>query len=141
MFEWWGVEMIIHNVCTDLSLDDDDPFFSSNAIQEFNNSLQNMFDFYLLKYGASSNVHDLMASGSSSSRSNSRLNLYNNLRNMGSKRSMGNTPSSEFGRYLDTDFLATMLPEEFDNFDVLVWWKDRESHFPILAAMARDLLN
>ena len=83
----------------------------------------------------------MMASGSTSSHSNPELNLFNSLRNAGSKRSRGNTPSSELGRYLGTDFLATMLPEEFDNFDVLAWWKDRESHFPILAAMARDLLS
>nr|GEU97509.1 zinc finger BED domain-containing protein RICESLEEPER 2-like [Tanacetum cinerariifolium] len=34
-----------------------------------------------------------------------------------------------------------MGPEEFTKFDILAWWKGRESLFPVLAAMARDLLS
>ncbi|GJR67425.1 zinc finger BED domain-containing protein RICESLEEPER 2-like protein [Tanacetum coccineum] len=34
-----------------------------------------------------------------------------------------------------------MGPEEFTQFDILAWWKGRESQFPILAAMTRDLLS
>ena len=100
-----------------------------------------MFDFYLLKYGSASIIHEQMVSGSTRSQSNPELNLYNSLRNAGNKRSRGNTPSSELERYIGTDFLSLMLPEEFSNFDILAWWKERESHFPVLAAMARDLLS
>ncbi|GJV57986.1 zinc finger BED domain-containing protein RICESLEEPER 2 [Tanacetum coccineum] len=32
-------------------------------------------------------------------------------------------------------------PEEFTNFDILAWWKEREIQFFILSAMARDLLT
>ncbi len=80
-----GVKMLINDICNDLSLTDYDPYFSQNAIQHFNKCLQNMFYFYLLKYGSLSNVQDLMASGSTSSRLNPELNLYNSLRNAGSK--------------------------------------------------------
>ncbi|GJT69463.1 zinc finger BED domain-containing protein RICESLEEPER 2 [Tanacetum coccineum] len=34
-----------------------------------------------------------------------------------------------------------MGPDEFKQFDILVWWKGRESQFPVLSAMARDLLS
>ncbi|GKA59111.1 zinc finger BED domain-containing protein RICESLEEPER 2 [Tanacetum coccineum] len=34
-----------------------------------------------------------------------------------------------------------MGPEEFTQFHILAWWKGRESQFPVLAAMARDLLS
>ncbi|GJY09002.1 zinc finger BED domain-containing protein RICESLEEPER 2 [Tanacetum coccineum] len=33
-----------------------------------------------------------------------------------------------------------MTIEEFENLDILGWWKGRESQFLVLAAMARDLL-
>ena len=57
------VEMLINDICNDLSLNKDDPYFSHNVIQQFNKCLQNMFDFYLLKYGSSSNVQDLILRG------------------------------------------------------------------------------
>ncbi|GJX68223.1 zinc finger BED domain-containing protein RICESLEEPER 2 [Tanacetum coccineum] len=34
-----------------------------------------------------------------------------------------------------------MTIEEFDNLDILGWWKERESQFLVLAAMTRDLLS
>ncbi|KAE8682335.1 Chloroplast thylakoid membrane, putative isoform 2 [Hibiscus syriacus] len=34
-----------------------------------------------------------------------------------------------------------MTFEEFETLDILAWWKEKEAQFPILAAMARDLLT
>ncbi|KAD4888357.1 hypothetical protein E3N88_20430 [Mikania micrantha] len=34
-----------------------------------------------------------------------------------------------------------MSAEEYMKFDILAWWKGKESQFPILSAMARDLLT
>ncbi|GJR13665.1 zinc finger BED domain-containing protein RICESLEEPER 2-like protein [Tanacetum coccineum] len=48
---------------------------------------------------------------------------------------------SELGRYGASDFLGQMTIKEFENLDILGWWKERESQFPVLAAMARDLLS
>ena len=31
--------------------------------------------------------------------------------------------------------------EDFQNFDILAWWKEKEGQFPVLAAMTRDLLT
>ncbi|KAK1419827.1 hypothetical protein QVD17_29191 [Tagetes erecta] len=140
-----GVETLIDEITSDLGLAIDDPTFSQKTKDIFHKSLQNMFDVYLSKYGSTSNIHaSSSGSGSgssSSSRRNPMLNLYNTLRNENTKRQRGNTPSSELGRYSGTDFLSTMTPEEFESFDLLAWWKRKETEFPILSAMARDLLT
>ncbi|GJY37316.1 zinc finger BED domain-containing protein RICESLEEPER 2 [Tanacetum coccineum] len=57
------------------------------------------------------------------------------------KRQRTSAPTSELGQYMATNFLITLRPEEFTNFDILAWWKEREIQFPILSAMARDLLT
>ncbi|KAI3799153.1 hypothetical protein L1987_34443 [Smallanthus sonchifolius] len=129
----------------DLNMFEEDPNFESKAIRDFNSAFNNMFDYYLRKYGGSgnpSNIRESMGSGSSSSSSrNPMLNLFNTLRNENTKRARGTTPSSELGRYQATDFISTLRSEEFENFDILSWWQGRESQYPVLAAMARDLLT
>nr|GEZ56580.1 zinc finger BED domain-containing protein RICESLEEPER 2 [Tanacetum cinerariifolium] len=52
-----------------------------------------------------------------------------------------NTGTNEFGRYTETDWIISMEQEEFNNFDILSWWKVRQSQFPVLSIMARDLLS
>ena len=70
------------------------------------------------------------------------LNLFSNLRQESGKRARSeNLSSNEYGRYTGTDWINTMTHDEFKNFDVLNWWKLRESQFPVLAHMARDLLS
>ncbi|KAI3761392.1 hypothetical protein L1987_51806 [Smallanthus sonchifolius] len=81
------------------------------------------------------------AGASSSSSRNVNLNLYNEERNEFTKRARGSTPSSELGRYTRTNFLSFMSPDVFEDFDILAWWKGNESTFPVLSAMARDLLT
>ncbi|KAI3829005.1 hypothetical protein L1987_03118 [Smallanthus sonchifolius] len=81
------------------------------------------------------------AGASSSSSRNVNLNLYNEMRNEFTKRARGSTPSSELGRYTGTNFLSFMSPDVFEDFDILAWWKGNESTFPVLSAMARDLLT
>ncbi|GKD39441.1 ribonuclease H-like domain-containing protein, partial [Tanacetum coccineum] len=69
------------------------------------------------------------------------INLYNSLFEDATKRQRTSAPTSELGQYMATNFLITLRPEEFTNFDILAWWKEREIQFPILSAMARDLLT
>ncbi|GKD71634.1 zinc finger BED domain-containing protein RICESLEEPER 2-like protein [Tanacetum coccineum] len=89
-----------------------------------------------------SNIHSMHQEASLSSRgSNESKQMYNILVSENRKRARGNTPSSELGRYGASDFLGQMSIEEFEDLDILGWWKARESQFPILAAMARDLLS
>ncbi|GJS73749.1 zinc finger BED domain-containing protein RICESLEEPER 2-like protein [Tanacetum coccineum] len=138
-----GVETLINNIAYDLGLSDTDNHYVSRQVARFNAAFDDMFQVYLNKYGSSaSNIHSMhQEAGSSTHGSNSSMQMYNLLRSENRKRARGNTPSSELGRYGASDFLSQMTIEEFNNLDILGWWKTRESQFPILAAMARDLLS
>jgi hypothetical protein len=143
----FGVELLIDNICNDLDLNDEDPFFSQNTKDYFNKSFKDLFGHYFQKYSSTTMVSSSSASTMFASSSSSRdpmINLYNSLRQENHKRARGDgdqRATSEFGRYTGTDFLASMGPEEFAHFDILAWWKGRESQFPILTIMARDLLT
>ncbi|GJU65075.1 zinc finger BED domain-containing protein RICESLEEPER 2 [Tanacetum coccineum] len=53
-------------------------------------------------------------------------------------------PFNHFDNVKLTEIIKRRLqprPEEFTNFDILAWWKERKIQFPILSAMARDLLT
>lgn len=140
-----GVEVLLQNIAYDLGLLDEDPEFASKSISTFNSCFQSLFQVYLQKYGTTSNIHDMMqnsgASGSVVRERSETIRLYNTLRNENTKRARSTTPSSELGRYMGSDFLSQMSVEDFENFNMMAWWKGRESQFPILAAMARDLLT
>ncbi|GJR31135.1 ribonuclease H-like domain-containing protein [Tanacetum coccineum] len=82
-----------------------------------------------------------MWAGSSRMASDININLYNSLFEDTTKRQRTSAPTSELGQYMATNFLITLRPEEFTNFDILAWWKEREIQFLILSAMARDLLT
>ena len=139
-----GVETLIENISYDLGLLDEDQQFASKEISKFNKAFQSLFEVYLTKH-SSTNIHDMMrnsgTSGSSIRGSSEAIRLYNTLRNDNTKRARSSTPSSELGRYIASDFLANISIEEFENLNVLGWWKEKESQFPILGAMARDLLT
>ncbi|GJY52413.1 ribonuclease H-like domain-containing protein [Tanacetum coccineum] len=81
-----------------------------------------------------------MRAGSSRMASDININLYNSLFEDATKRQRTSAPTSELGQYMATKFLITLSPKEFANFDILAWWKEREIQFPILSAMAHDLL-
>ena len=81
------------------------------------------------------------SSSSSLNSSNIEMSLFNTLINSQSKRAHTTTPISELGNYMATDFISKMSYEDFQNFDILAWWKEKEGQFPILAVMARDLLT
>ncbi|XP_024200220.1 zinc finger BED domain-containing protein RICESLEEPER 2-like [Rosa chinensis] len=48
---------------------------------------------------------------------------------------------TELHKYLGVNYTAYMTNEEFQNFDVLAWWKDNALSFPVLSKMACDLLT
>nr|GEW33780.1 zinc finger BED domain-containing protein RICESLEEPER 2 [Tanacetum cinerariifolium] len=49
--------------------------------------------------------------------------------------------SSEFERYVNSDFVTHLHPKEFATFDVLGFWKEKETMFPVLSRMAVDLIS
>ncbi|PWA81589.1 squalene synthase [Artemisia annua] len=137
-----GVEYLIEKIAMDLDLDKE-VFYIANAQESFKNNFKRLYDVYFQKYGAkhvgTSSVPNMWAS---SSNVDPVLDLFSSLRQESGKRARSeNITSNEYGRYTGTDWLNTITPDEFKNFDVLNWWKQRESQFPVLAAMARDLLS
>ncbi|GKC38849.1 hypothetical protein Tco_1051233 [Tanacetum coccineum] len=41
--------------------------------------------------------------------------------------------SSEYERYVNSDFVTHLHPKEFASFDVLGFWKEKETMFPVLS--------
>ncbi|GJV25405.1 zinc finger BED domain-containing protein RICESLEEPER 2 [Tanacetum coccineum] len=71
-----------------------------------------------------------------------QMGLFYSLRQESAKWARSDQSSTnEIGRYIRIDWINTMGPEEFTKFDILAWWKGRESQFSVLAVMARDLLS
>ncbi|PWA94251.1 hypothetical protein CTI12_AA017490 [Artemisia annua] len=136
-----GVEYLI--IANDLDLQQKDPFYVTKAQDIFKYNFKRLFNVYFEKYGTT-NVGTSSDSTiwASSSTEDPNLDLFSNLRQESSKRARSeNLSSNEYGRYTGTDWLNTITPEEYKNFDVLNWWKQKEPQFPVLAAMARDLLS
>nr|GEW35250.1 transposase [Tanacetum cinerariifolium] len=51
------------------------------------------------------------------------------------------TTSSEFWRYVNSDFVTRLHPKEFATFDVLGFLKENETMFLVLSRMAMDLIS
>ncbi|GKA89200.1 zinc finger BED domain-containing protein RICESLEEPER 2 [Tanacetum coccineum] len=49
--------------------------------------------------------------------------------------------SSEYERYVNSDFVTHLHPKEFASFDVLGFWKENETMFPVLSRMAMDIIS
>ncbi|GKC18426.1 zinc finger BED domain-containing protein RICESLEEPER 2-like protein [Tanacetum coccineum] len=69
-------------------------------------------------------------------------NLFNQLKDHSQKRAKNDRlTSSEYERYLTSNFISLLRPDEFVGFDVLGYWKAKESMFPILSRMTWDILS
>ncbi|GKE91013.1 zinc finger BED domain-containing protein RICESLEEPER 2-like protein [Tanacetum coccineum] len=70
------------------------------------------------------------------------INLLNRLKDHSNKHARKDrSTSSEYERYLHSDFISHLRPDEFAGFDVLGFWKEKESMFHILSRMAQDMLS
>ncbi|GJY02231.1 zinc finger BED domain-containing protein RICESLEEPER 2 [Tanacetum coccineum] len=49
--------------------------------------------------------------------------------------------SSEYERYVNSDFVTHLHPKAFATFDVLGFWKEKETMFPVLSSMAMDIIS
>ena len=140
-----GVELLIRKIMENLGLsfglDGDDADYIESQIFRFNDHFQKLFGIYATKYGHQQNpIVDQMRAGSSRMTRDININLYNSLFEDATRRQRSSAPTSELGQYMATNFLRTLSPDEFANFDILAWWKEREIQYPVLSAMARDLL-
>ncbi|GJW32541.1 zinc finger BED domain-containing protein RICESLEEPER 2 [Tanacetum coccineum] len=48
---------------------------------------------------------------------------------------------SEYERYVNSDFVTHLHPKEFATFDVLGFWKEKETMYPVLSRMAMDIIS
>ncbi|GKD95893.1 zinc finger BED domain-containing protein RICESLEEPER 2, partial [Tanacetum coccineum] len=48
---------------------------------------------------------------------------------------------SEYERYVNSDFVTHLHPKEFATFDVLGFWKEKETMFLVLSRMAMDIIS
>lgn len=140
-----GVELLITKIMENLDLsfgvEGEDPNYITSQIFYFKDNFKKLFGVYATKYGQQQNpIVDQMRAGSSRMTRDININLYNSLFEDATKRQRTSAPTSELGQYMATNFLRTLSPDEFANFDILAWWKEREIQYPILSAMARDLL-
>jgi len=143
-----GVEGLIKRISTYLGLHKTDPNYIRNQINTFNNTFASLFDIYAVKFGQTSTNFSSFTdttSGASGSGGGSRehysVDMYNYILEEQNKKQRTITPSSELGIYMGSNFTKFMTLEQFQNLDILGWWKEKEAQFPILSIMARDLLT
>ncbi|KAK1430097.1 hypothetical protein QVD17_12604 [Tagetes erecta] len=120
----------------------DNPNHATEAKAKYNHDFQRLFDVYHLRFGPTT-VTPFSQSEASSSKpmKDPKKNFLNVVRESVAKKQKGAAPSSELGRYSGTDYTSTMSADDIDSFDILAWWKGREAEFPVLSAMACDLLS
>nr|GEX22082.1 zinc finger BED domain-containing protein RICESLEEPER 2 [Tanacetum cinerariifolium] len=106
-----------------------------------NASLEGLYNIYYMKYGNLTQSTSA-ASSSRSHSGNSMNNLLNRLITNSNKRARNDRlTSSEYERYVTTDFIDHLWPDEFAGSDVLGFWRENESMFPVLSRMAWDMLS
>ena len=98
-----------------------------------------MYDNYFTKCGNTSTSQPV---SSSSVGRKDRTWLAISSRSRG-KQKVGSTSSggiSEFTNYTNMDYVSEIELQK-EQFDILMWWKAHETTYPVLSAMARDLLT
>ena len=138
-----GVELLIESISNDLGLTANNGNFVGDAQTAFTNSFKGLWEYYFEKYG---NPAPSMSEASSSSRSLHRGNpvqgLLQKLRENPNKRVRNDrVQNNEYTRYIGTDFISCIPAEQQVDFDVLAFWKSKETMFPVLSKMARDLFS
>ncbi|GJY26498.1 zinc finger BED domain-containing protein RICESLEEPER 2 [Tanacetum coccineum] len=107
-----GVECLIESISTDLEFFDDG--FATKAKERFNDSFQGLYNIYYLKYGQPNQSSNADAASSSRSHSgNPMTNLLNKLKQNSNKRAKNDRiTSSEYERYVQSDFVSHLSTEE-----------------------------
>ncbi|GKD31201.1 zinc finger BED domain-containing protein RICESLEEPER 2 [Tanacetum coccineum] len=81
-------------------------------------------------------------SSSRASHGNQATMLLRRLKEHKNKRARSDPLlSSDYERYVHSDFVTMLQTTEFETFDVLGFWKAKETMFPVLSRMAMDILS
>ncbi|GJS82829.1 zinc finger BED domain-containing protein RICESLEEPER 2 [Tanacetum coccineum] len=93
------------------------------------------------KYGNPTTESSSGASSSRASGGNQMTRLLNRLQEHRKKKAR-NDPSlsSEYERYVNSDFITLLDNSAFSTFDLLGFWKAKESMYPVLSRMAMDII-
>ncbi|GJY44185.1 zinc finger BED domain-containing protein RICESLEEPER 2-like protein [Tanacetum coccineum] len=109
----------------------------------FTDSLEGLYNIYYAKYGNPTTTES--SSGASSSRAsggNQMSRLLNRLKKHTNKKARSDPLlSSEYERHVYSDFVTHLENSEFAAFDLLGFWKAKESIFPVRSRMAMDIIS
>ncbi|GJY65201.1 zinc finger BED domain-containing protein RICESLEEPER 2 [Tanacetum coccineum] len=108
-----GVDFLIESITIDLECFDDG--FATKAKERFNGYFQGLYNTYYLKYGnpTTQSTHSSTQSGG-----NLMVNLFHRLKDQSKKRAKNDhLGSSEYERYLLSEFLSHLWPDEFADFE------------------------
>ncbi|GKB75008.1 zinc finger BED domain-containing protein RICESLEEPER 2 [Tanacetum coccineum] len=132
------VELLIDAITIDLGCFDNNPNFAKDSFKEY---FEGLWNIYFVKYG-NPNPSTSSASLSRSNSGNLMLGLLQRLGENSNKPAKNDhLVNNEYERYVTTDFVSHIPTEQFASLDVLGFWKAKESQFPILSRMARDVLS
>ncbi|GJS74982.1 zinc finger BED domain-containing protein RICESLEEPER 2 [Tanacetum coccineum] len=138
-----GVDYLIESISRDLEFFDDT--FASKSKSYFNESLEGLYNLYYAKYGNPTQSSQTSGGATSSkvSGGNKYSRLLSGLKAHTKKKARITNPtmSSEYERYVNSDFVTHLHPKDFASFDVLSFWKEKETMFPVLSRMAMDIIS
>nr|GEV36650.1 hypothetical protein [Tanacetum cinerariifolium] len=136
-----GVDFVIESISSDLESFDDGFAFKPKSY--FKEPLKGLYNLYYTKYGnpTQSSQTSGGATSSKASGENNYSRLLNGLKAHTKKAKTDPTMSSEYERYVNLDFVTHFHPKEFVTFDVLGFWKENETMFPVLSSVAMDLIS
>ncbi|GJY90792.1 zinc finger BED domain-containing protein RICESLEEPER 2 [Tanacetum coccineum] len=137
-----GVDFLIESISTDLEFFDDTFAYKSKIY--FKESLEGLYNLYYAKYGNPTQSSQTSGGATSSkvSGENKYSRLLNGLKAHTKKKARTDlTMSSEYERYVNSDFVTHLHPKEFASFDVLGFWKENETMFPVLSRMTMDIIS
>ncbi|GKB05313.1 zinc finger BED domain-containing protein RICESLEEPER 2-like protein [Tanacetum coccineum] len=103
------------------------------------------YNIYYTKYDNPTTTESSSGGGGSSSRAshgNQATSLLRRLKEHKNKKARSDLSLSfEYERYVQLDFVTHLQTTEFETFDVLGFWKAKETMFPVLSRMAMDILS
>ncbi|GJY57178.1 zinc finger BED domain-containing protein RICESLEEPER 2-like protein [Tanacetum coccineum] len=109
----------------------------------FTDSLEGLYNTYYAKYGNPTTTESSSrASSSRASGGNQMSRLLNWLKEHTNNKARSDPSlSSEYEQYVHSNFVTHLEYNEFAAFDLLGFWKAKESIFHVLSRMAMDIIS
>ncbi|GJZ30087.1 hypothetical protein Tco_0575134 [Tanacetum coccineum] len=136
-FNVHGVEFLIESISTDLEFFDDG--YATIGKKWFTDSLEGLYNIYYTKYGNPTTTTESSSEASSSRESggNQMTRLLNRLKEHKNKKArIDPSLSSEYERYVHSDFVTYFQTTEFAAFDVVVFGKAKGNNVSRQSSMA-----